>query len=161
MMTRALGLAALLIGLAFWTNAPAADGKLDVIGKFETGSLGLVVATFTTSDGQDRVGLLAWRSGEDRNSFALRADEWGAIFDLWQKAARAQGPAWKAVGSVSETGTTDTSRIDMKGGPGVELAVSSPNGARIAYVLPSADFAQFEQAMRDMKAALEEGPAKR
>ena len=161
MKRRTFGLTALLIGLAFWTNALGAEGKLNPIGKFETGSRELMVGTFTTSDGKDRVGLIAWRSGEDRNAFALRLDEWGAIFDLWQKAARAQGRAWKAVGTISETGTTDVSRIGFKSGPGVEVSVASPKGASIAYVLQPADFARFERAMRGMKAELEAGPAKK
>ena len=161
MKMRILGLLALLIGLVLGTAARCDDGKLDIVGRFESHSRELVVATYTTNDGQDRVGLLAWRAGESRNSFALRLDAWDGIFELWRKAARAQGREWKAIGTVTETGTSDTSRIDMRGGPGVELAIASPKHASIAYVLPSADFARFEQAMRDMKAALKAVPAKK
>jgi len=161
MKVRILSLLALLVSLALVTAAHSDDGKLDVVGKFENGSRELVVATYTTNDGQERVGLLAWRAGPNRNSFALRLDEWDPIFKLWQKAARAQGSAWKTIGTISETGTSDISRIDMRGGPGVELAIASPKGASIAYLLPAADFARFEQAMRDMKTALEAVPAKK
>jgi hypothetical protein len=160
-MPRWLGLSAFLISLALWTSALCADGKLNVFGKFESDGRELVVATYATEDGKERVGLIAWASGKDRNSFALRLDEWGAIFDLWKKAAGAPAPQWQAVGTISETGTTDVSRIAMKRGPGVELAVGSPKGPAIAYVLPAAEFARFEQAMRDMKADLEEHEAKK
>jgi len=161
MTMRIVSLIALLIGITLGAAARCDDGKLDIIGKFESHSREFVVATYTTSDGRDRVGLLAWRAGEERNSFALRLDQWGVIFGLWEKAARAQGRDWKMVGTISETGTTDISRIDLRAGPGVELAIASPKGARIAYVLAAADFARFEQAMRGMKAALQDGPAKK
>ncbi|MBV8840803.1 MAG: hypothetical protein JO000_30050 [Alphaproteobacteria bacterium] len=161
MTKRVLGVVALLLGLAFATAARCDDGKLDVLVKFESGIRGLAVATFTTSDGQDRVGALSWRLGPERNAFALRLDQWDAIFDLWKKATRAQGAAWKVIGSVAETGTSDISRITIKSGPGVALSVASAKGGRIDYVLEPADFARFEQAMRDMKASLEAGPAKK
>ena len=161
MTARRLGLSVLLFSLALWTNAFCADGKLNIIVKFESDSRQLMVGTFTTSDGHDRIGLIAWHAGGGRNAFALRLNEWDAIFDLWKKAARAQGPRWKPMGTISEVGTTDVSHIDMRGGPGVELAISSPKGPSIAYVLPPADFARFEQAMRDMKARLEDGQAKK
>jgi len=148
---------ALLVGLALAVAPALAEGKLDLLKKFESGSLELGVATYTDPSapaGKGRVGLISWRSGEVRNAFAYRIDQWSAIFDLWKKAARQQGAKWATIGSVSETGTTDISRITVKAGPGIELAVTSPQGATIAYVLPAADFSDFETAMQNQRTYL-------
>ncbi|HXY89375.1 MAG TPA: hypothetical protein VEH75_02010 [Xanthobacteraceae bacterium] len=153
----AFGLAAaLLFGLALATPAANAEDKLDYVASFKNGSLVLDVCTYTQSNG--RIGLLGWRSGEARNAFAFRLDEWDKVADLWKKAVRAQGGAWKTVGTVRETGTTDISVLSVKAGPGIELAVASPQVPSIAYVLAPTDFADFEKALEKAKAYVREAP---
>jgi len=101
---------------------------------------------------------LGWRSGERRNAFAFRLDEWDKVVGLWKQAVRAQGGAWKLVGTVRESGTTDVSVLSVKAGAGIELAVTSPQGPTIAYVPTPADFAGFEKAMEDAKAYVKAAP---
>jgi len=157
---RTFGWAVWLISLALTTGALCADGKLNVIRKFESGSLELKVATYLAAGGE-RIGLLSWRSAQARNAFAFRQAQWVEIFELGKKATRAQGREWKAIGAAKEIGSSDISSINIKGGAGVEIAVTSQKGASLAYVLPAADFARYEQAMREMKTFLDASPAKK
>ncbi|MFA5056985.1 MAG: hypothetical protein WC485_02635, partial [Opitutaceae bacterium] len=78
--------------------------------------------------------------------------------DLWTKAINAQPDTttvtWKYVGTLTETGTSDVSTIVFSAGAGVKLALSSPNGAGITYVLAKADAERFEDALKQVKAFL-------
>jgi hypothetical protein len=55
------------------------------------------------------------------------------------------------VGSMTETGTTDVSRLTIGAGAGIKFAVSSPNGASLSYVLAKAEMARFEKALVQAK----------
>ena len=155
------GLALVLAGLWLALAPVVAKGKLDYVEKFQAGKEELAVATFTDPDAAGAVkivGLLGFASGDTRNSFAFKKDEWDKLVELWGKAASAQTStslgSWKFVGTMTETETTDVSQLTVSVGAGVKLAISSPNGASLSYVMPRADQPRFEKALLAVKQLL-------
>jgi hypothetical protein len=150
-----------LVGLCLALAPLVAKGKLDYVEKFRSGKDELAVATYADTDGAGAVkivGLLGFASGNTRNSFAFNHDEWDSFLQLWAKAVKAQtsapGNAWKFVGNMTESGTTDVSQLTVSAGAGVKFAVSSPNGASLSYILLKPDHARFEKALLQVKPAL-------
>jgi hypothetical protein len=125
-----------------------AEGKLDTLEKFSSGKTEMVIATYYDPDaaGGQKVGLIGI-SAPKRNSFAFEADEWEQLIALCSKAVGIQGTAWTAVGSMTETGTTDVSKITISAGPGVRFVISSPKGVTVTYVLPKSDAPRFQKGL--------------
>jgi hypothetical protein len=124
--------------------------------KFRTGDLGLDVATYTDPEvAPYRVGLIGMVSGSVRNSFAFRADEWTRLIALAAQAAQPQSSgAWRVVGEMTETGTSDVGHLVVSAGPGIRFALSSPKGAALTYVVARSDIPRFQQALGKVKAYL-------
>ena len=140
-----------------------AKGQLDVVAKFEQPSLELDVATYIDPELEapvGRIGLLGLASGSVRNSFALRGDEWGALVDLWTKAARmGWRKYWRTVGTLTERDNGDPSRLTILAGMGVKIVVISPKGAGMSYVIAKADVPRFTAALNQVKQILTAGAA--
>jgi hypothetical protein len=147
----AAAIAAVPAGSAF------ATGRLDVVAKFQQPSLELDVATYIDPEIEPpigKVGLLGVASGSIRNSFALRGDEWRGLTDLWAKAARMQSRNWRTVGTLTEKGSGDVSRLTILAGAGVKIVVTSPKGAGMAYLIARADMSRFGAAINQVKQLL-------
>jgi len=131
-----------------------AEGKLDVVAKFENANLGLDVVTYINPDiaaSPSRMALLGFRSTSARTSFVFSRNEWASLFDLWTTAVKSQSDSWKVIGSLTEIGTADVSLLTVSAGPGVRLAITSVKGVNIAYVLANSDIARFEKALFQVK----------
>jgi hypothetical protein len=153
-MTRLLRVAALAGMLALSGSPVLATGQIEVLAKFQQSSLELDVGTYTDPDFDapgNKVGLIGFASGAVRNSFTLRAEDWSALTDLWAKAARMQSRNWRQVGSLSEKGTAEVARLTFSAGQGVKIAIASPKGASMSYLVAKADMARFEAALNQVK----------
>jgi hypothetical protein len=132
-----------------------AKGQIEVVAKFQRPNLELDVATYTdpefASPG-NRVGVLGFASGPVRNSFSLRGEDWDQLTDLWAKAKRMQSrKQWRTVGTLSERGTAEVSRLTLSAGQGVRLAITSPKGASMAFLVGNAEMPRFEAALAQVK----------
>lgn len=150
-------LAAALVALA-GPVSPLAKGQIEVVAKFQRPSLELDIATYTDPEFEapgNKVGLLGFASGSIRNSFSLRGEDWSQLTDLWAKATRMQSrKSWRTVGTLTERGTTEVSRLTLTAGQGVSLAVTSPKGASMVFVVGRNDMARFEAAIAQVKEIL-------
>jgi hypothetical protein len=153
-MTRLLRAAAFAAALALSGSPLLAKGEIEILAKFQQSSLELDVGTYTDPEFDapgNKVGLIGFASGAVRNSFTLRAEDWGALTDLWAKAARMQSRNWRVVGSLSEKGTAEIARLTFTAGQGVRIAITSTKGASMSYLVAKADMARFEAAIRQVK----------
>jgi hypothetical protein len=136
-----------------------AKGRLDVVAKFQRPSLELDIATYIDPDAEmpaGKVGLIGLASGGVRNSIALRPDEWGVLVELWAKATRMQSPrSWRTVGSLTEKSAGDPARVTVLAGHGIKVAVTSPKGAGMTYLVTKADMPRFEAAIRQVMEILQ------
>jgi hypothetical protein len=132
-----------------------AKGQIEVVAKFQRPHLELDVATYTDPEFEapgNKVGVLGFASGPVRNSFSLRAEDWDQLTQLWAKATRMQSrKQWRTVGTLSERGTAEVSRLTVSAGQGVRLAITSPKGASMAFLVGSAEMARFEAALAQVK----------
>src|SRR5260370_28118210 len=101
---RSFLLAALLAG-ALVDGTAHAKGQLSKVAAFSADGAELNVMTF--EDEGKRVGLLGIITGGARNAFTFGLSEVPALMDLWKKAVAGRSPSWSAVGSMSETDTSD------------------------------------------------------
>ena len=160
-MLRAFGTSALgavlglTLGFGLLVEPLHAEGKLDSIAAFKTGSSELTVATYTDpqANGTTKVGLLGIAS-PSRNSFAFKLSEWLAMIGLWNKAKVVSSASWKPVGTMSEKDTTDVSQLTISAGPGVSFVITSPKAGTVTYALAKSDAGRFEQAILKVKAYL-------
>jgi hypothetical protein len=139
----------------------SATGRLDVVAKFQQPSLELDVATYidpAIEAPTGKVGLLGLASGSVRNSFALHGEEWGALTVLWAKATRMQSRNWRTVGTLTEKGSGDVSRLTILAGLGVRIVVTSAKGAGLTYVIAKADMPRFGAAINQVKEMLASSP---
>jgi hypothetical protein len=61
-----------------------AEGKLNIVAKFESANLGLDVVTYINPTASpSRIALLGFRSASARTSFVFSLNEWVSLFDLW------------------------------------------------------------------------------
>ena len=146
----------LLMGIAVAVVLPdlpvQAEGKLNIVAKFESANLGLDVVTYINPTASpSRIALLGFRSASARTSFVFSLNEWVSLFDLWATAVKVQSDSWKVIGSLTEMGTADVSLLTVSAGPGVRFAVTSVKGVSITYVLANADIARFERALYQVK----------
>ena len=139
---------ALAMGAMLSISPLRAEGKLDTLEKFSSGKTEMVIATYhdPAAAGSTKVGLIGIGAPK-RNSFAFEADEWDRLIALCNKAVGIQGTAWTAVGSMTETGTTDVSKITISAGPGVRFIISSAKGVTVTYALPKADAPRFQKGL--------------
>jgi len=153
-LSRLIALAAVTLALAW---SPTAAGRLDVVAKFRQPSLELDVATYVDPDIEapiGKVGMLGFASGSVRNSFALHGEEWGALVDLWAKAARMQSRNWRTVGMLTEKGGGDPARLTILAGTGVKIVVVSAKGPGMSYVIAKGDMPRFSAAINQVKEVL-------
>src|SRR5262249_46484086 len=131
---------ALVIGATLAIQSAHAEGKLNTIEQFKTGSSELMVATFTDQEKgkTTKVGLLGTASPH-RNSFALKLDDWLAMIDLWNKSIVVQSSTWKVTGTMTETDTSDVSQLTVSAGPGVSFMITSPKSGSVTYALDRKD----------------------
>lgn len=149
--------AAVLIAIC----STSASGRLDVVAKFQQPSLELDVATYIDPDVEaplGKIGLLGFASGSVRNSFALHGDDWSALTDLWAKAARMRSRYWRTVGTLTEKGSGEISRLTILAGQGVKIVVTSSTGAGLSYVIARADMPRFGSAINQVKEILASSP---
>lgn len=135
------------IGLVLSVSPVRAEGKLDTIKKFSGDKAEMIVATYfdpTDGDASKKVGLIAIRAPRP-NSFAFDRDEGTRLIALCDKAIGAQATRWTSVGTMTETGTSDVSKISVSAGPGVRFVISSPKGLTVTYVLQKADDTRFQK----------------
>ena len=146
--------AALVVALVYPVSL-LAKGQIEVVAKFQRPNLELDVATYSDPEFEspgNKIGLLGFASGPVRNSFSLRGEEWTQLTDLWAKATRMQSrKQWRTVGTLSERGTAEVSRLTLSAGQGVRLAITSPKGASMAFLVGRADMARFEAAIAQVK----------
>jgi hypothetical protein len=143
----------LAIGLMLSTSPLRAEGKLDTIEAFSSGKAEMIVATYydpATGDASKKVGLIAIGAPR-RNSFAFDRDEWTRLIALCDKAIAVQAATWTSAGTMTETGTTDVSKLSVSAGPGVRFVISSPKGLTVTYVLQKADAPRFQKALRQVR----------
>jgi hypothetical protein len=146
--------AVLAVGLSLAGSSLAAKGRLDSIAKFRNGNLELHVDTYFDPEqpaGDNKAGLLSIRSPPLQNSFAFDFFETKTLIGLWTKATKAQSATWKAVGTMTETGTKDVSVLNVSAGPGVRLVITSPEKGAVTYNLAAGDMAQFEKALHAVR----------
>ena len=147
---------AVAFGLSLVGSALEAKGVLSAIANFRSANLQLDVHTYTDPAGKppdNKVGLLTVTNPPLKISFAFDRKEVDAIIALWAKTAKAQSPAWKTIGSMKETGTTDISEITFSAGPGmVRLVISSPEKGAVTFNLAGAP--RLDQALNQVKAYL-------
>jgi len=152
--------AVLAFAVAVWvgmaTSALHARGRTEIVAKFLQPSLELDVATYVDPEVEaeaagGKVGLLGFASGQVRNSFALRADDWNLLIDLWTRAVKRQSRTWRLVGSLTEKGSGDVSRLSMSAGQGVKIAITSAKGASMTYLVARTDMARFQAAINQVK----------
>jgi hypothetical protein len=86
-----------------------------------------------------------------QNSFAFDFSETKTLIGLWAKAAKAQSATWKAVGTMTETGTKDVSVLNVSAGPGARFVITSPEKGAVTYNLAAGDLAQFEKALHAVR----------
>jgi hypothetical protein len=148
---------AVAFGLSLAGSALEAKGVLSPVANFRSANLQLDVHTYTDPAGKppDNKGLLTVTNPQLKISFAFDRKEVDAIIALWAKTAKAQSPAWKTIGSMKETGTTDISEITFSAGPGmVRLVISSPAKGALTFNLAGADAPRLDQALNQVKAYL-------
>ena len=150
-------LVALLAG-ALLGGAAHAKGQLSKLAAFT--APGAQFQVFTFEDEGKRVALFGIINGSTRNSFTANLKELPAIFELWKKTLAARSPTWKSVGSLSETDTSDRSRLTLSAGPGVRFVIDSPQGQTETFTMENGDTARFEEALGKAKEALENAPVK-
>jgi hypothetical protein len=145
--------ALLAIGLLVFTSPLRAEGKLETIEKFTSDKAEMIVATFL-DPGEDasknRVGLIGIGAPK-RNSFAFDPKEWAQLMALCDKAIAVQATSWTSVGTMTETGTTDVSKLVISAGPGVRFVISSPKGLTVTYVLRKTDAPRFQKALGQVR----------
>jgi hypothetical protein len=146
--------AALAVAFA-WPALPLAKGQIEVVAKFQHTSLELDIATYTDPEFEapgNKVGVIGFASGQVRNSFSMRGEDWGQLVDLWAKATRMQSRKnWRNVGTLTERGTAEVSRLTLTAGQGVRLVITSPKGATMAFLVGRNDMARFEAAIAQVK----------
>jgi hypothetical protein len=153
-LSRLIAAAAITVAAA---GSLTAGGRLDVVAKFQQPSLELDVATYIDQEIEmpvGKVGMLGFASGSVRNSFALRGGEWGALIDLWGKAARMQSRNWRTVGTLTEKGGGDVARLTILAGTGVKIVVMSAKGPGMSYVIAKTDMPRFAAAIKQVKDVL-------
>ena len=149
--------AAFALGVVLLAGPALAEGKLDIVGKFDSGATEVDVATYTAPNGkgvEERVGLLGLRVGATRISAAFGPAEWRALLDLFDKAQNAQSGDWTYVGDFTESGTSDVSHLKVFGGPGVRFIVESPAKGAMTADLKRSDMPAFATALGQVKAYL-------
>jgi len=154
---RTILLVALLAG-ALLGGAAYAKGQLSKLAAFTAPGAEMQVLTF--EDQGKRVALFGIINGSTRNSFTANLSELPGVIELWKKALAARSPAWKTVGSQSETDTSDRSRLTLSAGPGIRFVIDSPKGQTETFTMENGDAARFEEALGKAKEALENAPVK-
>ncbi len=135
--------------LAIFASPLRAEGKLKTVEKFASDKAEMIVATFYDPDADDskaRVGLIGIGAPK-RNSFAFDGDEWVRLIALCEKAIAVQSATWSSVGTMTESGTSDVSKLVVSAGPGVRFVISSPKGLTVTYVLQKSDAPRFQKAL--------------
>ncbi len=150
-MRARLSLIALVVLVA--GGAVYAAGKLVTIEKFTIAGAELDLDTYAQDN--EMTGLLGIIMGKDRNAFTFDRGEVGEFIALWKKTLAARGPgAWKEIGTLSEHGTKDVSRLTLSAGPGVRFVLASPAG----YHLPAEDVDRIMSQVPDLDFVMTEDP---
>lgn len=137
----AWGLLFVAFGLFMAILPLRAEGKLEVIEKFERGTTELTIAHFTQPDADTsntKVGLVSIAS-RARISFAFDQAEWAELIEICDKALAAKSAAWRQVGAMTETSTEDVSHLTVSAGAEVRFVISSPKAGRVSYTFEKAD----------------------
>ena len=138
----------------FAAVAARAGGNLVTIEKFNIAGAELDLDTFE-QNGQ-ATGLLGIIMGKDRNAFTFDKGEIVEFLELYRKTVAARGAgAWKEMGTLSEHGTKDVSRLTLSAGPGVRFVLASPAGPTQVFTLADSETARFERGLLKIKAFLE------
>lgn len=151
-LSRALA-SLMALALVIFASPLRAEGKLKTVEKFTGEKAEMIVATFYDPDADDskaRVGLIGIGAPK-RNSFAFDPDEWARLIALCDKAIAVQAAKWTSVGTMTETGTSDVSKLVVSAGPGVRFVISSPKGLTVTYVLQKADAPRFQKALLQVR----------
>jgi len=139
-----------LVGLM---SAPAvAEGTLQNIATFESGSVELLVDTYT--QGTEIIGLIGIKSNGVTRSYAFARSELPALYALAGKAERLSGEKYVAVGSVAEKGTDALDVLLMAGGPTVRISIADAVDGMLTFDLAPADSAGFDAALHKAGSAL-------
>jgi hypothetical protein len=134
-----------------------AAGRQDIIAQFQAGDLEMIIYTQEEQDSVARytIAHLGIANGSLHHIFAFNPGEWERLIILYREAASAQSRDWKIVGSITETGTGDTSHLTVSAGPGVRFVVASLQlGAPVAYDLSRSEMSRFEQALYSVRQSL-------
>ncbi len=79
------------------------------------------------------------------SNVVLEAKEVDGLLELVKNAKKNQSPLWRQVGTISESGTIDPSRLTISAGPGMRFAIVD-EGICARYDLAQSDFVAFERA---------------
>jgi hypothetical protein len=143
---------AMMAGVALRaTPLAAADRKFVEVGTFSNEGAKLVLGHFTLREvgkPQQKVGVIAIAAPND-NSFAFDYDEWLEFIDLTDKAVGST--SYRIVGVMKETGTTDTSELEVSGGPDLHLMIVSPKAGLARYAMDKADVVRFQKGLRQVR----------
>jgi hypothetical protein len=150
-MRRAVSLCRLLVLAtaltAFGGTAPAAAaGTVNNVGSITNGAAELDTVIYTDTDGS-KVGLLGITGADGKKiSFAFRRDEWVSLIALWKQTATAPSTAWKMVGTMAETETTEPSFLIMYAGATYSIVIADPTHSEV-FSLARSDGPAFETAL--------------
>jgi len=147
-----------LIGVGWPRGVARAAGTLAC--PYSVGQSDFELTLCSYEQGDERVGLLRIQNHDNTvgNTFAFRYSEWLQLIEVSRLAEGSQSASsgWKVTRELHETETTDPSHLVVSAGPAVRFALNSPAGASVTFVLSSADFGRFNDALDGVAAFIKD-----
>lgn len=128
-------------------HRPEDNGTRREYANLETQGYDLTVFVWAAPITDDEFGSLRIRNATRSDALLLDPEEWPELQRLWTQARKSQGPAWRRVGEMHDTGPGEISRLTLDAGPGVRLTLQSDRGDPIRFEVKPVDLQKVDDAL--------------
>lgn len=136
-----------VMGFLLVQHRPEDNGTRREYVNLETQGYDLTVFVWAAPITDDEFGTLRIRNATLSDALVLDPEEWPELQRLWTQARKSQGPTWRRVGEMHDTGPGEISRLTLDAGPGVRLTLQSDRGDPIRFEVKPVDLQKVDDAL--------------